>query len=179
MAMGAARCDAVIGIVLAVATALMACRCAAAADSGDGGGGTGCMPELVSLTPCMGYMSGNATAPAAACCSALSGVLRTSPRCLCMVLGGTAASLGVAVDAARAVALPGSCGVKAPPASQCDAAGAPVSSPASPTTSGGTPATPTMTPGSKSTQYSDCNVNSSRMILVIFVVAIILLFNNY
>uniref|UniRef100_A0A0D9ZEB3 Bifunctional inhibitor/plant lipid transfer protein/seed storage helical domain-containing protein n=1 Tax=Oryza glumipatula TaxID=40148 RepID=A0A0D9ZEB3_9ORYZ len=102
--MGAGRGSngAVLGIDVAVVTALLAWRCAAAAAqappvASTDGGGSGCMPELVSLSPCMGYMSGNATAPAAACCSALSGVLRSSPRCLCMVLGGTAASLGVAV----------------------------------------------------------------------------------
>uniref|UniRef100_A0A0E0KK28 Bifunctional inhibitor/plant lipid transfer protein/seed storage helical domain-containing protein n=1 Tax=Oryza punctata TaxID=4537 RepID=A0A0E0KK28_ORYPU len=180
--MGAARgSNVVFGIVVAVVTALMACRCAAAQAPASTDGGSGCMPELVSLSPCMGYMSGNATAPAPACCSALSGVLRSSPRCLCMVLGGTAASLGVAVDTARAALLPGACSVQAPPASQCNAVGAPVSSPANPTTSGGTPATPTEsngTPGSKTTptsttQYSDGSVNSSRVILVIILVAAI------
>ncbi|EAZ28888.1 hypothetical protein OsJ_12928 [Oryza sativa Japonica Group] len=173
--MGAGRGSngAVLGIGVAVVTALLAWRCAAAAAqappvASTDGGGSGCMPELVSLSPCMGYMSGNATAPAAACCSALSGVLRSSPRCLCMVLGGTAASLGVAVDTARAALLPGACSVQAPPASQCNAAGVPVSSPANPTTSGGTPATPAGTPGSKTTpasttQYSDGSVNRSRV----------------
>jgi hypothetical protein len=78
------------------------------------------MPELVSLSPCMSYMSGNATAPTATCCTAVSGVLRSSPRCLCMVLGGTAATLGVAVDGVRALQLPAACRVQAPPASQCD-----------------------------------------------------------
>ncbi|XP_044378937.1 non-specific lipid transfer protein GPI-anchored 5-like [Triticum aestivum] len=110
---------ALLGLVLAVAAALLACQCAAQAPSG-GGGGSGCMPELVSLSPCMGYMSGNATAPGEPCCAAVSGVLRSSPRCLCAVLGGTAATLGVAVDGARALQMPAACKVQAPPASQCD-----------------------------------------------------------
>ncbi|KAF0912812.1 hypothetical protein E2562_019028 [Oryza meyeriana var. granulata] len=184
--MGAARGNAVLGLAgLAVVTALMACRCAAQAPASTDGG-SGCMPELVSLSPCMGYMSGNATAPAAACCSALSGVLRSSPRCLCMVLGGTAASLGVAVDTARAVLLPGACSVQAPPASQCKAAEVPMPSPASPTASGGTSATPTEsngTPGSKTTptsftQYSDGSMMNPRMILIIVVGVIVALLDH-
>ena len=82
--------------------------------------GPGCMPELVSLNPCMDYMSGNETAPDGPCCSAVSGMLRSSPGCLCMVVGGTAASLGVAVDGDRALQLPAACKVQAPPASQCN-----------------------------------------------------------
>lgn len=103
------------GLALAVAVALLAWRCAAQAPSG-----SGCMPELVSLSPCMDYMSGNVTAPDGPCCSALSDLLRSSPRCLCTVLGGTAATLGVAIDSARALQLPGACKVQAPPASQCN-----------------------------------------------------------
>jgi hypothetical protein len=102
------------GLALAVAAALLACRCAAQ----QAPSGNGCMPELVSLTPCVDYMSGNVTAPDGPCCSALSGVLRSSPRCLCMVLG-------VAVDSARALQLPGACKVQAPPASQCNGKRAP------------------------------------------------------
>lgn len=64
------------------------------------------------------------------------------------------------------------------------AAGAPVSSPANPTTSGGTPATPAGTPGSKTTpasttQYSDGSVNRSRVILVILVAAIVVFLDHF
>jgi hypothetical protein len=37
-----------------------------------------------------------------------------------MVVGGTAASLGVTVDGDRALQLPAACKVQAPPASQCN-----------------------------------------------------------
>ncbi|KAL5210303.1 hypothetical protein ABZP36_005926 [Zizania latifolia] len=161
---------------MAMAAALLACRCAAQPPASLGGG-SGCMPELVRLSPCMGYMSGNATAPDAACCSALSGVLSSSPRCLCMVVGGTAASLGVAVDATRVAQLPGACSVQAPPASQCSSLGASAPSPANPTTPGGTPgskATPSST-----TQYSHGSVNKSRIILVIVVAAIVALLDHF
>ncbi|KAM0853184.1 hypothetical protein ACQ4PT_051247 [Festuca glaucescens] len=124
--MGAGYNVAALGLGLAVAAALLACQCAAhgqapaPAPDPAGSGGSGCMPELVSLSPCMGYMSGNATAPGATCCTAVSGVLGSSPRCLCVVLGGTAATLGVAMDSARALQLPAACRVQPPPASQCD-----------------------------------------------------------
>ena len=134
-----------LGLVLAVAAALLVCQCAAQAQApaqapSGGSGGSGCMPELVSLSPCMGYMSGNATAPGEPCCAAVSGVLRSSPRCLCAVLGGTAATLGVALDGARALQMPAACRVQAPPASQCDAMGVPLSSPATPYDPDATPA---------------------------------------
>ncbi|KAL6894235.1 hypothetical protein ACP4OV_008333 [Aristida adscensionis] len=162
-AMGAAAYDAAVrGLALAVAAALLASRCAAQPSPGSGG----CTPELVSLSPCMDYMSGNATTPAAPCCSAVAALLRSSPSCLCTVLGGTPASLGIAIDSGRALQLPGACKVQAPSGNQCNAVGAPVTSPAAGATTPGAPAAPTdsnATPagaGSKATpaittRYSD------------------------
>ncbi|KAJ1293239.1 hypothetical protein BS78_01G053200 [Paspalum vaginatum] len=181
--MGAAYDVAVRGLLgLAIAAAgLLARQCAAQAPSG-----SGCMPELVSLSPCMDYMSGNATTPDGPCCTVLSGMLRSSPSCLCMVLGGTAASLGVAVDGARALQLPGACKVRAPPASQCNAAavGVPVSSPAAGTTTPGDPAAVAPPdapsgPGSKATPastlpYSGGNSSRPGTILVFSGVALAL-----
>ncbi|PNT73986.1 hypothetical protein BRADI_1g05827v3 [Brachypodium distachyon] len=150
-----------------MAAALLACRCAAQAPapapSSGIVSGSGCMPELVSLSPCMGYMSGNATAPGpgTACCSAVSGVLASSPRCLCAVLGGTAATLGVALDGARATQLPGACRVQAPPASQCNALGVPMPSPANPAAAGSTPATPSDPNVPPAAQYSGGNIDEA------------------
>ncbi|KAM3261008.1 hypothetical protein ACQJBY_051960 [Aegilops geniculata] len=167
-----------LGLVLAVAAALLACQCAAQAPApapapapSGGRGGSGCMPELVSLSPCMAYMSGNATAPGEPCCAAVSGVLRSSPECLCAVLGGTAATLGVALDGARALQMPAACRVQAPPASQCDAMGVPLSSPATPYDPDATPAGS----GSKATptpQYSRGNVDRAGRRSLAFVVAV-------
>ncbi|KAF8659312.1 hypothetical protein HU200_058513 [Digitaria exilis] len=117
------------------AVLLSACRCAAAS--------SGCMPELVSLSPCMDYLSGNVTTPDGPCCSALSGMLRSSPGCLCtVVLGATPASLGVAVDGARVTQLPAACKVQATPASQCNATGVATPSPATPGTTAPGPGGP-------------------------------------
>ncbi|KAG2534635.1 non-specific lipid transfer protein GPI-anchored 15-like [Panicum virgatum] len=170
--MGAAACAAAVrALGVAVAAALLACRCAAQPS------GSGCMPELVGLSPCMDYLSGNATTPdAPSCCSALSSMLRSSPGCLCTVLGGTAASLGVAVDGARVAQLPGACKVQAPPATQCNAVGAPVASPAAPSDANATPAGS----GSKSTPastlpYSDGNTGKPGRIFVFAAAALALL----
>ncbi|KAM0853183.1 hypothetical protein ACQ4PT_051247 [Festuca glaucescens] len=160
--MGAGYNVAALGLGLAVAAALLACQCAAhgqapaPAPDPAGSGGSGCMPELVSLSPCMGYMSGNATAPGATCCTAVSGVLGSSPRCLCVVLGGTAATLGVAMDSARALQLPAACRVQPPPASQCDSMGVPAafSDPSIAPAESGSKATPTL-------QYSHGNVHEA------------------
>ncbi|OEL36311.1 hypothetical protein BAE44_0002664 [Dichanthelium oligosanthes] len=182
--MGPAYAAVVRGLGIAVAAALLACRCAAQSPAG-----SGCMPELVSLSPCMDYMSANATTPDGLCCSALSGMLRSSPGCLCMVLGGTAASLGVAVDGTRAAQLPGACKVQAPPASQCNAVGVPMPSPAAPgtTTPGASPSDANATPagsGSKSTPtstlpYSDGGTGEPGTIFVFVAAALALLYHRF
>jgi hypothetical protein len=144
------------------------------------------MPELVSLSPCMDYLSGNATTPdGPSCCSALSGMLGSSPGCLCIVLGGTAASLGVAVDGARVAQLPEACKVQAPPASQCNAVGAPAASPAAlGTPAVAAPSDANATPAgseSKSTPastlaYSDGNTGKPATIFVFAAAALALLY---
>jgi len=88
-------------------------RCAAQATSG-------CTASILSLAPCLSFTAGNTSAPGASCCSALAGVVRGAPRCLCAVLGGGAASLGVTVNATRALELPGKCKILTPPVSQCN-----------------------------------------------------------
>ena len=81
-------------------------RCAAQATSG-------------CLAPCPSFTAGEHV-DGASCCSALEGVVRGAPRCLCAVLGGGAASLGVTVNATRALELPGKCKIQTPPVSQCN-----------------------------------------------------------
>uniref|UniRef100_A0A0D9WW24 Bifunctional inhibitor/plant lipid transfer protein/seed storage helical domain-containing protein n=1 Tax=Leersia perrieri TaxID=77586 RepID=A0A0D9WW24_9ORYZ len=135
----AAALAAVVAIVVLVSSAA---RPAAAQGS--------CMTEIISLAPCLGYISGNSTAPKPACCTALSSVVKSKPECLCSVLGGGASSLGVTVNNTRALELPAACNVKTPPPSQCSTVGVPVaaptSSPASPAT-GAPPAAPAVQNG--------------------------------
>ncbi|XP_062189935.1 non-specific lipid transfer protein GPI-anchored 5-like [Phragmites australis] len=132
-----------LSLLLAAAAALLlACPGAAQSSPAPSSGGGSCMTEIVSLAPCLGYMSGNTSKPSSSCCSSLSSVVTSNPRCLCMVLGGGASSLGVTINNTRALELPGACNVKTPPASQCKSVGVPVPSPAAPATPATTPATP-------------------------------------
>ncbi|KAB1203309.1 hypothetical protein CJ030_MR8G003122 [Morella rubra] len=101
---------------------------------------SGCTSVLTNLAPCLNYITGNSSTPSSSCCSQLSNVVQTSPQCLCSVINGGAASLGITVNQTQALALPGACSVKTPPLSQCNAAASgptisgtppPVGSPAS------------------------------------------------
>jgi hypothetical protein len=49
----------------------------------------------------------------------VSGLVDSNPVCLCDLLSGAADSYGIAVDYARALALPGICRVATPPVSTC------------------------------------------------------------
>nr|CAB3452050.1 unnamed protein product [Digitaria exilis] len=97
---------------------------------------SGCGASILSLAPCLSFTSGSAAAPTGPCCSALAGVLRGAPRCLCAVLGGGASAFGVTVNSTRALEIPGKCKVTTPPVSQCDAVGAPAPSPPATATPG-------------------------------------------
>ncbi|KAH7661503.1 Plant non-specific lipid-transfer protein/Par allergen protein [Dioscorea alata] len=78
-----------------------------------------CMPFVTSLSSCMSYIMGNATAPTPLCCSNLADVIQTQARCLCTVLNSGAAQLGIPVNQTQALTLPGVCSVTVPALSQC------------------------------------------------------------
>ncbi|XP_042473676.1 non-specific lipid transfer protein GPI-anchored 5-like [Zingiber officinale] len=94
---------------------------------------SGCTSVIISMAPCLGYVTGNASTPSSSCCSQLSSVLQSRPECLCSMLNGGAASLGITVNQTRALAIPAACNVQTPPVSACDAVngGAPSAAPAS------------------------------------------------
>ncbi|KAG2534642.1 non-specific lipid transfer protein GPI-anchored 5-like [Panicum virgatum] len=136
---------AVACLVAAVAAALLASP--ASAQSGS------CTTTLISLYPCLNYISGNVSTPPSSCCSQLASVVQSKPQCLCAALSGDSSSLGVTIDKKRALELPKACNVDTPPASKCNSAGggnAPGA--ATPTTpSAGEPATAGASGGSKAT----------------------------
>ncbi|XP_008776778.2 non-specific lipid transfer protein GPI-anchored 19-like [Phoenix dactylifera] len=102
---------------------------------------SGCTTAIVSLAPCLSYITGNSSTPSSSCCSQLANVVKSQPRCLCTVLNG-GASLGITINQTRALALPGACKVQTPPVSQCNAVGSgPAESPKAPSTPA-TPSTP-------------------------------------
>ncbi|KAL6191208.1 hypothetical protein ACLB2K_037599 [Fragaria x ananassa] len=88
-----------------------------------------CTNVIISMSPCLNYITGNSSTPSSGCCSQLSSVVRSSPQCLCQVLNGGGSSLGINVNQTQALALPGACNVQTPPNGQCNAA-SPAGSPA-------------------------------------------------
>ncbi|KAL3642005.1 Non-specific lipid transfer protein GPI-anchored 5 [Castilleja foliolosa] len=100
-----------------------------------------CTNVLVSMSPCLNYISGSSTTPSRACCTQLSTVVRAQPRCLCQVLNGGGSNLGLNINQTQALALPSSCRVQTPPTSHAvqsaSPLGSPNSSPNSPNTNSG------------------------------------------
>ncbi|XP_030451698.2 non-specific lipid transfer protein GPI-anchored 5-like [Syzygium oleosum] len=82
---------------------------------------SGCTSALVSLTPCLGFITGNSSTPSSSCCSQLASVVQASPRCLCSVMNGTGLTFGIPINQTLALALPNACNVQTPPISQCNA----------------------------------------------------------
>ncbi|KAJ4722495.1 Non-specific lipid-transfer protein-like protein [Melia azedarach] len=106
-------------LVLAVIMTLLCGRTMAQSD---------CTNVLIGMAPCLSYVSGSASTPSASCCSQLASVVRSQPRCLCMVLNGGGASLGVSINETLALKLPSACNVQTPPVSRCnDSDGPPLS----------------------------------------------------
>lgn len=79
-----------------------------------------CTNVLIGLAPCLNYVSGSSSTPSTSCCSQLGSVVRSQPRCLCTVLNGGGASLGVTINETLALSLPAACKVKTPPVSRCN-----------------------------------------------------------
>ncbi|CAK7327081.1 unnamed protein product [Dovyalis caffra] len=100
-----------------------------------------CTNVLISMSPCLNYITGNSSNPSSQCCTQLASVVRSSPQCLCQVLNGGGSSLGINVNQTQAIALPGACNVQTPPISRCNGAspaGSPAGAPETPNTPSGT-----------------------------------------
>ncbi|KAL1832831.1 hypothetical protein DCAR_0102850 [Daucus carota subsp. sativus] len=113
---------------------------------------SGCTSALLGLSPCLNFVTGNSSTPSSSCCSTLSNIVQSQPQCLCSLVNGGGATLGIAINQTLALALPSACNVKTPPLSRCNSAAdaptssanTPVSSPtSSPADSEDAPATPT------------------------------------
>ncbi|KAL2510706.1 Bifunctional inhibitor/lipid-transfer protein/seed storage 2S albumin superfamily protein [Abeliophyllum distichum] len=96
---------------------------------------SGCTTALVSLSPCLNYVSGNSSIPSSSCCSQLSSVVQSRPQCLCSLMNGGASSLGITINQTLALALPSVCNVQTPPASRCNDANGGTTSAANPASS--------------------------------------------
>ncbi|RWV89398.1 hypothetical protein GW17_00048453 [Ensete ventricosum] len=81
-----------------------------------------CSSAIMSLSPCLDYITGNASTPSSSCCSQLSSVVQSEPQCICTLISSgasSASSLGITVNQTQALALPGACKVQVP-LSQCN-----------------------------------------------------------
>ncbi|KAF8100655.1 hypothetical protein N665_0219s0029 [Sinapis alba] len=87
-----------------------------------------CTDVLISMAPCLGYITGNSSSPSQQCCSQLAHVVRSSGECLCEVLKGGGSHLGINFNQTQALALPKACNVQTPPVSSCNG-GSSVNSP--------------------------------------------------
>lgn len=106
-------------VLIAVIVAAAFCGGDVAAQSSD------CNNVLISMSPCLDYITGNSSRPSSSCCSQLSNVVKSQPQCLCEVIkggGSSASSLGINVNQTQAMALPSACNVQTPPVSRCNAA---------------------------------------------------------
>uniref|UniRef100_A0ACD5UY18 Uncharacterized protein n=1 Tax=Avena sativa TaxID=4498 RepID=A0ACD5UY18_AVESA len=131
---------------------------------------SGCTQTLISMSPCLNYITGNETTPSKSCCSALGTVVTSKPECLCVALNSDPAALGIDnVNKTRALGLPDACAVTTPPLSNC--ASAPTTSPSS-----GTPASPSAGAGSKTTPdigNGGSSLQRSAGIVAGFIVAVV------
>ncbi|MCD7447558.1 hypothetical protein HAX54_031587 [Datura stramonium] len=84
-----------------------------------------CTNVLISMSPCLNYITGNSSVPSSGCCTQLGTVVKNNPSCLCQVLSGGASNLGLNINQTQALALPTACKVQTPPLSQCNA-GSPI-----------------------------------------------------
>ncbi|CAI9271379.1 unnamed protein product [Lactuca saligna] len=112
-------------IILAITIGVL-CGCGMAQTSS-----SGCTNVIISMSPCLNYISGNSSTPSTGCCTQLASVVKSQPQCLCEVLSGGGSSLGLNINQTQALELPNACDVQTPPTSQCNAA-SPGSSPSTP-----------------------------------------------
>ncbi|KAM7488595.1 hypothetical protein LguiB_026079 [Lonicera macranthoides] len=108
-----------------------------------------CTNVIISMSPCLNYITGNSSTPSSGCCTQLASVVQSNPQCLCQVLNGGGSNLGINVNQTQALALPGACNVQTPPTSQCNAS-SPSDSPDSDADSpSGTPDSPNTVPSGR------------------------------
>ncbi|CAM8983548.1 unnamed protein product [Rhodiola kirilowii] len=145
---------------------VVAALCAATAR-----GQSSCTSVLISMSPCLNYITGNSSSPSPSCCQQLANVISSQPRCLCQVLNGGGPSLGVAINQTRAMALPTACNVQTPPVSRCNGGSPSTPPPTTTTTDADSPSgsknVPPTGDGSSSDAYS-MNLPFGLMVFLLF-----------
>ncbi|XP_031254951.1 non-specific lipid-transfer protein-like protein At5g64080 isoform X2 [Pistacia vera] len=174
-----------LGLVLVLVTILL-CHHEAEAQSS-----SGCTTALVSLSPCLNYITGNSSTPSSSCCTQLASVVQQQPNCLCSVLNGGASQLGITLNQTLAMSLPGACNVQTPPVSRCNGANGPASAPAIPPSDSSddtpdtstTPTLPSSPSGTGSKSIADGNMSNRSSIrmplpLTVFIVFMVSCFSG-
>ncbi|CAN1270989.1 Non-specific lipid transfer protein GPI-anchored 5 [Linum perenne] len=130
-----------------------------------------CTNAIMSLSPCLPYVTGNSTSPSAPCCSQLGTFVQSTPQCLCTLVNSRGSPSFLTVNQTLALALPGACKLQTPPISQCKAAAAPTEVPAS-SSGGGDGATGSKTAGTSSSDAAIVTASLVQALLVgLFAVA--------
>ncbi|XP_073135180.1 non-specific lipid transfer protein GPI-anchored 5-like [Henckelia pumila] len=97
-----------------------------------------CTNVLISMSPCLNFISGNSSTPSVSCCSKLRNVVGSQPQCLCQVLNGGGSNMGLNINQTQALALPKACNVQTPSVTKCNDA-SPSNSPSPPNSPSKTP----------------------------------------
>ncbi|KAK4357116.1 hypothetical protein RND71_022726 [Anisodus tanguticus] len=126
-----------------------------------------CTNVLISMSPCLSYITGNSSVPSSGCCTQLGTVVKNNPKCLCQVLNGGGSNLGLNINQTQALALPTACKVQTPSLSQCNA-GSPNSFPAGTADSPTTDASGRGSNAVPSSQDGSNDANSIKMAAPLF-----------
>nr|KYP74135.1 Non-specific lipid-transfer protein-like protein At2g13820 family [Cajanus cajan] len=80
-----------------------------------------CNSEIISLSPCLEYIkvTGNSSTPSTTCCSHFSTLVKSAPKCLCLVFKTGGFILGTPINQTLALNLPAACKEQIPPISLC------------------------------------------------------------
>lgn len=80
-----------------------------------------CINVLLSLSPCLDYITGVSSTPSSNCCSQLASVMSSQPQCLCEVVNGDASSIAASLNLnqTQALGIPTACNLQTPPISTC------------------------------------------------------------
>ncbi|KAH7842415.1 hypothetical protein Vadar_005045 [Vaccinium darrowii] len=156
---------------------------------------SGCTTVLLSMAPCLNYVTGASPSPSPSCCSQLASVVRSQPQCLCAALNGGGSSLGISINQTLALELPKACNVQTPPVSECNAANGPATSPvgspegtpeessneapASPVSSSVAAPTSSSVAGSKATPSNGTSSDGSTVKMPLMFITILLFMASY
>ncbi|XP_058212160.1 non-specific lipid transfer protein GPI-anchored 5-like [Rhododendron vialii] len=155
-----------------------------------------CTTVLLSMAPCLNYVTGASSSPSPSCCSQLANVVQSQPQCLCTALSGGGSSLGISINQTLALELPKACNVQTPPVSECNAANGPPTSPvgspegtpeesanvapASPSSSSvSAPPTSSSVSGSKATPSNATSSDGSTVEMPLMFIAVLLFMASY